>query len=100
MHAHREVHRSTFFVADKETFPVPSNYVNVVRQTRTSMDKASEHTHNDCWNEESELSARYGLEHDDIPNLGEQAPRRIHMGKWSTHESTKTTRSETMWSYA
>ena len=53
------------------------------------MDKASEHSHNDCWNEESELSARYGLEHDDIPNLGEQAPRRIHMGNWSTHESTK-----------
>ena len=44
------------YVMKDETFLIPMKYVDVVRQTRTSMNNASEHTLNDYWNEESDFS--------------------------------------------
>ena len=48
-----EVHRSELYVQNEETFPIPIKYVDVMRQTRTSIDNASEHTLNEYWNEEN-----------------------------------------------
>ena len=51
-----EVHRSTLYLSTEETVPILINYVDVMRQMRTSVDNASEHTFNDYWNEESDVA--------------------------------------------
>ena len=50
----KKLHRSPLDVPNEDTFSVPLRYVDVRRQTRTSIDNASEHTLNDYWNAESE----------------------------------------------
>ena len=47
IHRHHEVHRSKLYVSDKATFTTPLKYVDVMGQTMTSIDGASEHTLND-----------------------------------------------------
>ena len=50
------------YVRKEETFLVPAHYVDLMRQTRTSIANGSEHTLNDYWNGEGEGSQRNGLE--------------------------------------
>ena len=52
----REAHRSTVYVLLEETFLLPLNDVDIMRQTGTSIDKASEHKLNDDWNKASEVA--------------------------------------------
>ena len=49
---HHEAHRAKLYVPQKTTFPNPSKHVDVMRQTRRSIDNESEHTLKDFWNEE------------------------------------------------
>ena len=51
IYIHDEVHRSRLYVPNEEAF---SKNVDVMRRTRTSIENAFEHTHNDYWNAESE----------------------------------------------
>ena len=42
-----EVHRTMLYLQSETTFPIPMTYVDVMVQTRTSIDNASERTLND-----------------------------------------------------
>ena len=55
IYGHHEVHRSLLYVPYETTLPSPMKYVHVMRQTKTSIDNASEHTPNDSWIAESEV---------------------------------------------
>ena len=41
---------------EEKTFPVPLEYTEVVRQTRTDIDGVSESTINDIWTEDKDVS--------------------------------------------
>ena len=56
------------------------------------MDNASEHALNDFWNAESEVA----LTEEWIPDLEDQPPRMILLGKRSTCKVQKTTRPDTI----
>ena len=49
-----DVHRRKLYIPGEAFFSVTLEYVDVTRQTRTSIDNTSEHTLNDYWNVESE----------------------------------------------
>ena len=56
IHRKHEKHRSKLYIPNEETFLIPLKYVDVMRQTRTSKDNASEHTLNGYWHEGSDLA--------------------------------------------
>ena len=51
-----------------------------MRQTRTSIDTASEHTLNYYWNEESDCTLS-----EECQIKKTKLSQQVHMGKWSTH---------------
>ena len=51
--ARLEEHEWSFHLSPSRTFSIPLNYVDVMRQTRTRIDNASEHALNECWNFET-----------------------------------------------
>ena len=64
MFLHLEAHRTKLYVSGDTTFSMPLTYDDVMRQTRTFIENASEDTLNDCWDDErtASLSQRNGLE--------------------------------------
>ena len=46
------MHRTKLYIPDEATFTIPMTFVDVMRQTRTSIGNASEHTLTDFWNDE------------------------------------------------
>ena len=78
-------HTHTHAPPQEETLPAPIKHVDVMRQTRTSMDNASEHTLNDRWNEESDVA----LSEDSVRSTRFQIlriPEKVQTGKLSTHK--------------
>ena len=54
---------------------LPKKYVDVMRQTQTSMNSSAEHTVNDSWNDE-EIDASLRSEHQDFELLMARLPER------------------------
>ena len=52
---HHDAHRTKLSILDGTTLPVPWKYIDVMMQTRTGIDNASEHTLNGCWNDETQV---------------------------------------------
>ena len=50
-----DVHRAMLYIPHETTFTTRLKCVDVVRQTRTSIKNASQHTLNDYWNDEREV---------------------------------------------
>ena len=66
------------YVPHEETFPLPLNYVDVMRPATTSIDNASEHTLNDFWTDERKVGTTR------FPNLLEQTQEDI--AAWDEEE--------------
>ena len=70
--------------------PILLTYVDVMRQTRTSSDTASEHTLPNSRDEATgNVLSEERIGNDTSPILWEQAPGRLDMGKWSTYKEKK-----------
>ena len=55
-HRHHEVLRPNLYVPTEEAVPFPMNFVAVMRQTRTSINRAAKHTVTDYWSEERDVA--------------------------------------------
>ena len=94
IHRHHEAHRTKLFVLDANNVPFQHDYVDIMKQRRTSTDNATEHTLNDYWNDGTSLVLRRMDWNKSFPNLEDEAPRRVHMGERSTENSPKQLRKE------
>ena len=84
-----EVQRSELPVVDETTFSNSMQFVDVMRQTRTSIDNASECALDDCWNDESEVllsGVRLGTTRFRISRI--KLPERIHLGERSIYKQS------------
>ena len=97
---HHEVPRQEWNVLEDETFRIILNYADVKRQTRTSMNNASENTVDDIWNEDDvALSEEWIV----TRRLGISRTKLPEGYKWVNGRLTniqKTKRADAIWSEA
>ena len=93
-----EVHRAMLSIPEDITFSVPFKNVGVMRHTSPSIDNASEHALNDCWNDDRTVmpsEAWVGTTRFQIPKIKAQKDT-----KWVNGQHThvqNTTRRDTIW---